>query len=178
MGIFSLYVMIRFIKKTVRYLYRETILYFVWYFVSYFPLFPTIMFSKVRAKAWKFIGAKVGKNVKIGYGVYIDVSTLHRLTIDDYVGIGAESLLLLHKIDMEKFVDRRMGIPMKEGDIHICSNVHIGMRSVILPGVTIGEGSFVAAHSTVTRDVPPYTVVAGTPARVIRKLTSAQDFGK
>lgn len=88
---------VRFAKKSIRYLYRETVLYAVWHFVSYFPLFPTIMYSTVRAKAWRFIGAKIGKKVRIGYGVYIDVSTLRRLTIDDYVGIGAECLILLHK---------------------------------------------------------------------------------
>lgn len=160
-----------YLSKVFKYLYREIVLYAVWHFITYFPLFPTLMFEKIRSKAWRFIGAKVGKNVKIGYGVYIDVSTLHRLKIDDYVGIASESLILLHKIDMDKFEHRSLGIPMKEGDVHICSNVHIGMRCVILPGVTIGEGSFVAANSTVTKDVPPYTVVAGTPARVIRKLS-------
>ena len=159
-----------FFKKAGRYLYRETVLYMVWHFSSYFPLFPTIMYRKIRAKTWRFIGAKVGKEVKIGYGVYIDVSTLHRLTIDDYVGIGAECLLLLHKIDMGNYIDRMHGVPCIEGDIHICSNVQIGMRSVIMPGVTIGEGSFVASNSTVTKDVPPYTVVGGNPAKVIKKL--------
>ena len=74
---------------------------------------------------------------------------------------------LLHKIDMEKFVDRREGIPIKEDFIHICSNVQIGMRSFIMPGVTIGEGAFVAAHSTVTKDVPSYTIVGGCPAKVL-----------
>ena len=54
-----------FFKKAGRYLYRETVLYMVWHFSSYFPLFPTIMYRKIRAKTWRFIGAKVGKEVKI-----------------------------------------------------------------------------------------------------------------
>lgn len=159
-----------FVKKGCKYIWRECVLYSVWHFVTYFPMFQTLMYSRWRAKAWRFIGAKVGKKVFIGYGVYIDVSTLHRLTIEDYVGIGAESLILLHKIDMKAFRDRRLGIPIKEGDIRICKNVQIGMRSFILPGVTIGEGSFVAANSVVTHDVPPYTVVAGNPAKVISEI--------
>ena len=156
-----------FIKKGCKYLYRETVLYAVWHFSSFFPLFPTHMYKRARARHWRFLGAKVGKKVFIGYGCYLDVSSMKRLQIDDYVGIGAECSFLLHKIDMERFVDRREGIPIKEGCIHICSNVQIGMRSFIMPGVTIGEGAFVAAHSTVAKDVPPYTIVGGCPAKVL-----------
>jgi acetyltransferase-like isoleucine patch superfamily enzyme len=54
--------------------------------------------------------------------------------------------------------------------IRIESNVWIGFDACVLPGVTIGAGSIVGARSVVTTDVPPYTVVAGNPARVIRKL--------
>ena len=43
------------------------------------------------------------------------------------------------------------------------------MESFVLPGVTIGEGAIVAAGSVVTKDVPPHTIVAGVPARVIKK---------
>jgi acetyltransferase-like isoleucine patch superfamily enzyme len=56
--------------------------------------------------------------------------------------------------------------------IHIESNVWIGFDSCVLPGVTIGEGSVVGARSVVVEDVPPYTVVAGNPARVMRRLES------
>ena len=54
--------------------------------------------------------------------------------------------------------------------IHIERNVWIGFDSCVLPGVTVGEGSVIGARSVVTEDVPPYTVVAGNPARVIRRL--------
>lgn len=52
----------------------------------------------------------------------------------------------------------------------IGNNVWIGERSAILKGVQIGEGSVVACHSVVTKDVPPYTMVAGNPARVVKHL--------
>jgi len=56
--------------------------------------------------------------------------------------------------------------------IRIGSNVWIGFDSCVLPGVTIGDGSIVGARSVVFEDVPPFTVVAGNPARVIRKLNN------
>jgi len=54
--------------------------------------------------------------------------------------------------------------------IRIGHNVWIGFDSCVLPGVTIGEGSVVGARSVVAEDVPPYTVVAGNPARIVREL--------
>jgi acetyltransferase-like isoleucine patch superfamily enzyme len=54
--------------------------------------------------------------------------------------------------------------------IRIGRNVWIGFDCCVLPGVTIGDGSIVGARSVVCEDVPPYTVVAGNPARVIRKI--------
>lgn len=54
--------------------------------------------------------------------------------------------------------------------IIIEDNVWIGEHSTILKGVTIGEGSIVACHSVVTKDVPPYSMVAGNPARVVKKI--------
>lgn len=54
--------------------------------------------------------------------------------------------------------------------ITIHDNVWIASRAIILKGVTIGEGSVVAAGSVVTKNVPPYTMVAGTPAKVVKEL--------
>ena len=58
---------------------------------------------------------------------------------------------------------------IKSAPITIGDRVWIGCRAIILAGVTIGEGSVVAAGSVVTRDVPPGTLVAGNPAKVIRE---------
>jgi acetyltransferase-like isoleucine patch superfamily enzyme len=55
--------------------------------------------------------------------------------------------------------------------VHIGHAVWIGFESCVLPGVTIGEGSIVGARSVVTQDVPPFTIVAGNPARIVRSLT-------
>jgi acetyltransferase-like isoleucine patch superfamily enzyme len=158
--------------KAAAYLHREIIKHAIWYFSSYFPLFQTLMVVKVRAITWKWIGVNVGKNVMIGYGIYLDVPSLSRLTIGDNVLISAESLFLLHKRDMTKYsVDGlQCNQPMREGNIKICDNVQIGMRAMLLPGITVGEGAVVAAGAVVTKDVEPYTVVAGNPAKVIKNL--------
>ena len=58
--------------------------------------------------------------------------------------------------------------------IRIGKNVWIGFESCVLPGVTIGEGSIVGARSVVVEDVPPYTIVAGNPARVIRRIAAEE----
>ena len=67
-----------------------------------------------------------------------------------------------HGMEVTEAWDRR-------GDIVIGNDVWIGYEAVILSGVTIGDGAIVAARSVVTRDVPPYTIVGGVPARTIRR---------
>ena len=76
--------------------------------------------------------------------------------------------------------DRMANLPPRLEDVRpitIGDNVWIGQRSIITPGVTIGDGSIVSAASVVLSDVPPYTVVAGYPARKIASLRNphAQD---
>lgn len=58
--------------------------------------------------------------------------------------------------------------------VRIERNVWIGFDSVVLPGVTVGEGSIVGARSVVTENVPAFTIVAGNPARVIRRIESEE----
>jgi acetyltransferase-like isoleucine patch superfamily enzyme len=53
----------------------------------------------------------------------------------------------------------------------ISRGASIGSNATILAGVTVGEGAIVGAGSVVTKDVPPFTIVAGNPARVLRKLS-------
>lgn len=55
-----------------------------------------------------------------------------------------------------------------KGDTRIGNDVWLGYDSLIMPGVTIGDGAIVAARSVVTHDVPPYAIVAGNPARIVR----------
>lgn len=63
----------------------------------------------------------------------------------------------------------------KSAPIHIESNVWIGERVIICKGVTIGKGSIVAAGSIVTKSVPPYVIVAGNPAKIVKQLSQTDE---
>ena len=63
-----------------------------------------------------------------------------------------------------------------KGDIVVGNDVWLGYRSVVMAGVTIGDGAIIGSYSIVTKDVPPYTIVAGNPAKEIRRRFSDADI--
>lgn len=102
---------------------------------------------------------------------------IDKLFIGDYVCIASQVIILLggnhhHRIDwfsLYPFDDNYIDAYQGKGDTCINDGVWLGMRSIIMPGVTIGEGSVIAANAVVTKNVDPYTVVAGNPARPIKQ---------
>ena len=108
-------------------------------------------------------GRKVhlGSRNVVNFGCLFD-GRLYPIITGDDVSIGPEAAILTlgHDPNTPDFADR--GGPVTIGD-----RTWIGFRAIILPGVAIGEGAVVAAGAVVTRDVPPYTIVAGSPARAI-----------
>lgn len=111
-----------------------------------------------------------GKHTTIGKNVFINFNCtilgLGGITIEDNVLIGPNVSLLSegHPIEPD---DRHSLIPKP---IHIKKNVWIGAGACILQGVTIGENAIVGAGAIVSKDVADNTVVAGIPAKVIRKI--------
>lgn len=168
--------MIHFLKKAFRYLYREILLYALWHFSSYFPLFPQIM-NRVRPVIWRWMGATIGKNAIISYGVYLDVPGMKRLKIGKNALISPQTLFFFHRRDLHKYFQgmNAHDIPMKEYITTIGDNVQIGMRAMIMPGVTIGDGAVIGANSVVTKDIPPYAIVAGQPAKIIKYVNKRED---
>lgn len=67
-----------------------------------------------------------------------------------------------------------IGHPVTKGDVSIENDVWIGYRATILSGVSIGNGAVIAANAVVTNDVPPYAVVAGNPAQIVKYRFSAE----
>ena len=111
-----------------------------------------------------------GKNTKIGKRVFINAGCQFQdqggIEIGDDVLIGPQTIIatLNHDPDPEK----RGGMFAKS--VKIGNKAWLGARVTICPGVTIGEGAIVAAGAVVTKDVPPRTVVAGVPAKVIKTI--------
>ena len=62
----------------------------------------------------------------------------------------------------------KMGHPTCKGDVIIENDVWVGAKSSIMSGIKISNGSIIAAGSTVTKDVPPYAIVAGNPGRIVK----------
>lgn len=102
----------------------------------------------------------VGKNSVINRRCYLDGRA--GLTIGDNVNISFEAcfLTLTHDPQSKSFA-------VKEGSIQVEDDVWIGVRATILPGVKIGKGAIVAAGAVVTKNVNPFDIVAGVPARKI-----------
>jgi len=150
---------------------------------QYFPLGK--LSCKIRYSLWRLImKKKIGSHVKIQsnvlvgkfddikVGSYVAINEncrLRNVTIGDYVLI-APDVYILHSGHGYSVVDTPIYL---QEETHyeqtiIENNVWIGARCVILPGRRIGEGSIVAAGAVVTKDVPPYSIVGGNPAKLIK----------
>lgn len=100
----------------------------------------------------------IGDNVRISWKCHLDKSVNPKgIHIGDNTDVLNGAMILSHD------VCRRL-----KADTHIGNNCVIGVRSIVLPGVSIGDSSIVAAGAVVSKDVPPNTIVAGNPAKVIK----------
>lgn len=105
---------------------------------------------------------EIGKNVSIGFNV--TMMSAANITIEDNVKLAANVQLLANNHDL---YDREKLIA---SPIVIKNNAWLGAGVTVLPGITIGENAVVGAGAVVTKDVPANTVVAGVPARILRKI--------
>lgn len=115
---------------------------------------------------------RVGENasLSIGEGTYVNTGT--RISSSEAVTIGARCAIGFDVVIMDNDYHRIVtadGVKAAVKPILIGDHVWVGARAIILKGVTIGENSVVAAGTVVTQDVPPDSVVGGSPMRVLRE---------
>ena len=115
--------------------------------------------------------ADYGKNIKIGKCVFINSGCCFQdqggIEIGDNTLIGQQVVIATLNHD---FLPEMRG-NMTPAPVKIGKNVWIGAHATILPGITIGDGSIIAAGAVVTKDVPEKVVVAGVPARILKEIT-------
>jgi acetyltransferase-like isoleucine patch superfamily enzyme len=101
---------------------------------------------------------KIGKYCSIAGNVVIFLGSEHRT---DWISTYPFSIFLEEGKSIK-------GHPSTKGDVIIGNDVWIGFNVIIISGVTIGDGAAIGAGSVVAKDVPPYTIVSGNPARIVR----------
>ena len=112
---------------------------------------------------------RIGKNTYISPKAYIDHHKSFSVEIGDNCYITRDCIILDH-------TQEKQGGPLKlwgeieYGKVKIGNNVFIGVKSVIMPGVTIGDNVIIGAMSLVTKDIPSDVVAYGQPAKVIKSI--------
>jgi acetyltransferase-like isoleucine patch superfamily enzyme len=110
---------------------------------------------------------EIGRNavLKIGNGTYLNRNTL--IVAQTSIEIGNRCRIAWDVIIMDSDLHPIDGKIMENKPVVLEDNVWIGCRSIILKGVRIGKGAIIAAGSVVTKDIPPYAIAGGVPAKVI-----------
>jgi virginiamycin A acetyltransferase len=123
------------------------------------------------------------QSVRLGRGSYVNSARLNGVSVGRFCSIGFEAVVGLGEHPTDRFSTHPvfysprnpLGLRWVQDAkfeeapvVNLGSDVWIGARAVVLSGVSIGHGAIVAAGSVVTRDVPPFAIVAGVPAKLIR----------
>ncbi|KAF9691714.1 hypothetical protein EKO04_010223 [Ascochyta lentis] len=120
-----------------------------------------------------------GYNVRLGKNVFINFNSVFLdtclITIGDRTLVGPNVSFYSATHPLDPLIRQGTRGPELGKEIHVGQDCWIGGNAIILPGVAIGRGSVVGAGSVVTKDVPDFTVVAGNPARIVRKVQTQMD---
>ncbi|HEX9908621.1 MAG TPA: acyltransferase [Thermoplasmata archaeon] len=130
--------------------------------------------SSVAVGLQRLRGVKIGEEVYVGQGVIFDEVYPREISIENNVSIGMRTMIFAHSNPSRSVELKSRFYPREVKPVVIRSGAWIAPGSIILAGVTLGANCVVSAGSVVAANVDPYTVVAGNPARPVRRLDSAQ----
>ena len=135
-----------------------------------FKLFARFMpNSKLRVTFLRFCGYRIGRDVFIGEDIIIS-DNIHdkKVIIGDRASIAPRVTLITSSAPNLSKITPYVNI--SDGIIYIGNDAWIGAGAIILPNIIIGEGAVVGAGAVVTKDVPPFKVVVGVPAKIIKDV--------
>ena len=136
-----------------------------WMAMTLFPIG-----AKNRCRLERLRGVKIGKHVFLGGGNILDRVRPDLIVIEDYVSLAGGVNILTHSnptTPLREILGEKYHVL---APVRIKRGAWIAINVVILPGVTIGENSIVATGSVVMNDVPPYTIVGGSPAKFLKEI--------
>ena len=125
---------------------------------------------------------RIGNNTGIYHGTFFELGTAARVEIGDYCALVGAILRVQSELRIGNYALIAHEVVITDSEtigslacptarpITIGNDAWIGMRAIILAGVTIGRGAVVGAGAVVCDDVPPRVIVSGNPARVVRKI--------
>ena len=118
------------------------------------------------------MGCRVGEDVCIGHSVGVDFGNTELVIVEDYVIITNGCTISCHRRDMKDYkkYDEAWNLPYIYKPVILKKGCQLGMGTIVMPGVTIGEGAIIGARSVVTKDVPAWTIAAGSPCKVIKEI--------
>jgi acetyltransferase-like isoleucine patch superfamily enzyme len=114
----------------------------------------------------RFWGMTIHETARISLKAHLDITHPAGVHIGAYSYVAFGATILTHDMTRRKRAKTTVG-----------RNCFIGARSILMPGVTVGDGSIVAAGAVVTKDVPPACAVAGNPAVVVREGIETTEYG-
>lgn len=114
-------------------------------------------------------GVKIGRDVFVDPTAILETAYPEMLTIGDDARIAARAIVMCH-IKAPNHLRETGLVPQVKRPVVLSESCFVGVGAVILPGVTVGRGAVVASGSVVVADVPPYTLVSGNPAKVVKRF--------
>jgi acetyltransferase-like isoleucine patch superfamily enzyme len=124
----------------------------------------------LRLALYRAMGVRIGQNVFVGLDTWLDDQFPELVVLEDDVVVSFRVTVVVHddarrmdRVEAGQAAGTVAPVVLKRG-------CYVGACALLLPGVTVGERAVVAAGAVVTRDVPPGTIVAGVPARIVREV--------